>query len=125
MKRRIIAALVSSPLLIASCGSSEGPVYVDVTFEAAPGRRLDSVSVVSGSDRYHWAELRAGKRATVTLRPQPRDDRRLALVYWIDGRQRSWQATAPEPGRGHRISVIVDEAGTVRERHCVLPCTLD
>ena len=125
MKRHIVAALALAPLFMASCGTAEDAVYVDVTFEGAPGRRLESVSVVSGSDRFHWPEVRAGKRATVTLRPQPRDDKRLALVYWIDGRQRSWQAIAPESSRGHRISVVVDEAGTVRERHCVLPCRLD
>jgi len=86
---------------------------------------ITDVKVIAGSDKFHWPRLASGEKDSVTLKPEPDDDRQLTLLFTIAGQQKSW--TGPQVGNrvGYRLIMTIGPDGQVAGRHCLLPCRLD
>ena len=113
-------------LAASGCGGGTDAVKLSITLDSDPPRRLVDVSAIVGGDKFFWHELRARETEDVTLTPGPRDDKRLVLLYKLDGQARSWQGPHFAAGSaGYRIHVRIDSSGAAAERHCMLPCKLD
>lgn len=114
-------------LLSAGCGVwGNDSVKVKIIFtDTNPMRRLTNVSVIVGSDKYFWHHITTGTVETVTLMPDPKDDRQMTLLYTLDGKQKSWDSPKFNVGEGYRIEIKIDSDGAITHRYCILPCRLD
>lgn len=122
-----VVVCVSVGLSGAGCGKwSDDRVEVEVAFGATgPAQVLTDVSVIVGSDKFYWTRLAPGQVEAVTLRPDPRDEKQLTLLYSLNGQQQSWDGPRFAPATSYRIKIRVNADGTVTHRSCILPCKLD
>jgi hypothetical protein len=105
---------------------SEDAVSVEVAFVSPKGtHQLTDLSLISGKDVFSRPYLDAGKKKSITLEPGPADDRRLTVLYTLDGIRKSWTGPQVTTGRGYRIELTIDDGGDVAYRHCMRPCRLD
>lgn len=97
-------------------------VDAHVTFAGHGERRLSRVTVIAGADKASWPEIGAGRTVRSTLFTES-GDTSLLVQFTLDDKQVNWHGPKFPNETGYRIAVIVDAAGNVTERHCILPCS--
>lgn len=120
----LIAGLTALAAMAAGCGAGrDTAVHVRIRFaDVDPAHALQSVTVISGSDKFAWPRLSGGEVRTVTLHPGDRDDRQLALLFRLNDIPHTWDGPKVDAGVGYCIDMVVDAAGRTSHRHGLMPC---
>jgi hypothetical protein len=118
--------LLGAGLLLGGCNFLDKDC-VKVTIvvpEAEPSRTFSEVSVISGGDRFTWAQISSGERVSVTLSPGDTSDAQLTLVYKVEGIRKYWESSPLPSGRSYEVVIEIDAPARVNGRSCIAPCDL-
>jgi hypothetical protein len=121
-----LGLLLAAGLLLGGCNRLDKD-RVEVTVmvpKAAPSRTFSEVSVISGGDKFTWAQISSGQQVSVRLSPGDTSDAQVTLIYKADGVRKYWESSPLPSGRSYEVFIEIDAQARANGRSCIAPCDL-
>jgi len=117
---------VFSILLSSGCYSFKDD-RIEITImndSTTPTPIYENVTVISGGDKFTWADIKPGATVHVTLAPGKTSDAKVTLMYRHNTEKKFWESDSLPPGIAYKVNIKISADGNATGRFCALPCTL-
>lgn len=118
MRILLIPILLTTALLF-GCGLfrfNENKFAVNVKYQTdVKEAKLSNVSVIIGSDKFWWSDIKAGEEKNVNLYTEKNSFVNITLIYEINGEEMSWESEYFTVNSNYAVDLEVDSKGVVNK----------